>query len=101
MKFAAALDRHMKWILFAPAVIVMVAIFVYPVVYAVNLSMHDWHMFTMSDPPFVLFQNYATAFKDRELWAALTKTAIFVAGGLALQFVIGMLLAMGVDRLTR
>lgn len=91
----------MKWILFAPAFIVMVAIFVYPVGYALNLSMHDWNMFTLNDPPFIGIQNYLTAAKDKDLWAAVSKTATFVGSGLLVQFTVGMLLAMGVDRLTR
>lgn len=101
MKLSAWVDHHMKWILFAPAVLVMLVVFVYPLLSAVNLSLHDWSFFTIDNPPFVWFQNYTRAFRDRDLWSALGKTAIFVATGLTLQFVIGMALAMGVDRVSR
>ena len=101
MKLSAWLDRHMKWILFGPAVLVMAAIFLYPLAYAFNLSLHDWSFFTLNDPPFVGLRNYGNTLRDLELWSALGKTGIFVGIGLILQFSIGMALALGVDKLGR
>ncbi|MGH9673533.1 MAG: carbohydrate ABC transporter permease [Bryobacteraceae bacterium] len=88
----ARLARQGLWL--APAVTLLAALSIYPMLYLVRLS------FTGLDGGFTL-DHFARLFQDRFFVAAALNTAIYTAVALALELVLGLALALLVDSLGR
>lgn len=94
--------RHQKlniwpYLLLAPALLVMVSVVIYPIVEAIRMSfMHyDLTMIGSSGP--VGFRNYADILLgrgSRRFWSALQHTITWVVCGVGLQFILGFMLAL-------
>lgn len=84
-----------------PPAIFMVAVFLYPIAYAMYLSVHSWSFTTIADPPFVALENFVRLLTDPAFGAASWRTFLFVTVCLLLQFGFGLALALAVARLPR
>lgn len=89
-------DRRFAVLATAPAVITIAALFIYPMLYAVLLSMYRLNDKRPQDTAFVGLQNYVDLFHDPQFIAALGRTAVFclftVLGGVAFSVGIAVLL---------
>ena len=90
----ARAERRLGWLLCAPAVIVMIAVTAYPIAYAVYLSFQRYILSAPQLNKFVGFSNYAAVFSSPFWWHALTVTVIITAVSVAIELVLGMLLAL-------
>ena len=63
-----------------PALLVMLVITLYPFVYTVVLSFHNWNLAAFQPPRFVGLDNYLAFFNDPDVWRALRVTALYVLG---------------------
>jgi ABC-type sugar transport system permease subunit len=95
------LDERIRILLLAPAFLVMLLVFLYPILYTVYLSVHDWTLFTMQDPPFIGFKHILEVLSDTTFHRSLLRSAIYVCAGVGLQLVLGFTLALAVDRIRR
>ena len=84
--------------LIAPAVILMLAVTAYPIGYAVWLSLQRYNLATPDDTAFVGLQNYVTVLTDRYWWTAFAITLAITIVSVAIEFVLGMALAMVMHR---
>jgi len=84
------------YVFLLPAVIVLLAITIFPLVYSLNLSFRSVTLLKLHHQPFVALSNYIQIFRDPRFYNALQKTAIFCTV-LPLQFFIGLLLALLAD----
>src|SRR5207245_10537461 len=84
--------RAFVWI--APAMLVLLALSVYPLIFAVKVSLTD------SSGGFTL-ANFARLSQDRLFGVALRQTVVFTLAALAFEFVLGLALALLVDSLAR
>jgi multiple sugar transport system permease protein len=89
----AARNRRDGWLLVLPAFVLIVALSVYPLVYSLWLAFHRWDLQTPGEP-LIWFDNFADALGDDRLWAALQNTVIIALSGIALEFLIGLGLAL-------
>ena len=94
----ARAERKLGWLLCAPAVIVMIAVTGYPVVYAVWLSLERYNLELPQDIKFVGFSNYAAVLSSPYWWQALKVTLIITVFSVGITLVLGMLLAMVMHR---
>lgn len=79
----------------APSFLVMVVILIYPLGYSLWLSFHRWTLRTFKQGiPFVGFENYQQLFSNPEFWSSLRITFTFVILAIAIEFVLGMGLAL-------
>ncbi len=90
----ARAERRLGWMLCAPAVIVMIAVTAYPVFYAVYLSLQRYDLRFPSLAHFVGLSNYGAVLSSPYWWHALTVTVIVTVVSVAIEFVLGMLLAL-------
>ncbi len=74
---------------------------VYPMIQALNISLHDWQLMPGRPSPFVGFAHYVQAANDPLFWAALKNTALYAVVTVAGQLFLGILVALMVDRLLR
>ena len=76
-----------------PAVGAILALSAYPLIYSLTLSFRRWDI-QLPDKPFVGLDNYRDALTDDRVWAALKNTLVLSVGGVALEFVLGLGLAL-------
>jgi multiple sugar transport system permease protein len=85
-------ERGFKYLLIAPAIFVMLAVGVFPLIYMIVVSFVNITMMEESWD-FQGLANYAQAFKDARLWEALGHTLIFTAIALPLELLLGLMMA--------
>jgi multiple sugar transport system permease protein len=94
----ARAERRLGWMLIAPAVIVMIAVTAYPVVYAVLLSLQRYDLRFPSQAKFIGLSNYGAVLSSPYWWRALGVTLVITVISVAIEFVLGMLLALLMHR---
>ena len=85
--------RRSAFLLIAPAVIVLMAINLFPFFYALYMSFHTWSLGKPAPPRHVGWFNYEDAFQDDRFINAVLVSLKFVALAVAIEFVLGFLLA--------
>jgi multiple sugar transport system permease protein len=91
-------ERRLAFWLISPAVLLMLAVTAYPIVYAVWLSLQRYNLAAPDDTKFVWFDNYATILTDRYWWTAFVVTLGITIVSVAIEFVLGMALALVMHR---
>jgi multiple sugar transport system permease protein len=94
----AKAERRLGWLLCAPAVIIMVAVTGYPVIYAIFLSLERYNLEYPQLVKFIGFSNYAAVLSSSYWWEALEVTLVITVFSVAITLVLGMLLAMLMHR---
>src|SRR3954452_8759679 len=83
-----------------PYVVFLLAVFAYPLVFAVYMSFHDY-FFTapgaIVDRPFVGFQNYATVLSDPAVRRSFVNVGVFLLINVPLTVVLSLLLAYALN----
>ncbi|RAV11952.1 ABC transporter permease [Mycolicibacterium sp. GF69] len=91
-------ERRLAFLLIAPAVLLMLAVTAYPIGYAVWLSLQRNNMAAPQDTEFVGLANYVTILTDGYWWTALFVTLAITVVSVAIEFVLGMALALVMHR---
>jgi multiple sugar transport system permease protein len=94
----ARAERRFGWLLCAPAVIVMVAVTAYPLIYAIYLSLERYNLELPQAIKFIGFGNYAAVLSSPYWWQALKVTVVITVVSVAFTLVLGMLLAQIMHR---
>ena len=89
-------ERLAQLMFIVPAALVMLALFGYPIVKNVVMSLqaYDLRTFFTGEAPFVGLANYVDVMSSRLFSRAMVNTALFTIGSIVGQFVIGMALAV-------
>ncbi len=90
----ARAERRLGWLLCAPAVVVMVAVTAYPVGYAVYLSLQRYDLRFPGAKKFTGMANYATVLGNGLWWTAFGITLFIAVVSVAIEFALGMGLAL-------
>jgi multiple sugar transport system permease protein len=90
----ARAERRLGWMLCAPAVIVMIAVTGYPLIYALWLSLERYNLEVPQAVKFIGLSNYGAVLSSPYWWQALKVTAIITVFSVAITLVLGMLLAL-------
>jgi multiple sugar transport system permease protein len=94
----ARAERRLGFLLCAPAVIVMLAVAGYPLIYAIFLSFERYNLELPQDIKFIGLSNYAAVLSSPYWWQALKVTMIITVFSVSISLVLGMLLAMVMHR---
>lgn len=86
-------DRNFKYLLVAPAILVLLVIGLFPLIYSLIVSFQSITM-TEIDTSFAGLANYKRLFDDTRLWESLLHTAIITIVALPLELVLGYLMAL-------
>jgi multiple sugar transport system permease protein len=85
-----------------PAVLVMAAACLLPVLVAFRLGLYDWAMGTPWDTArFVGWQNFHSAFTNPRVWSSLATTLLFAAVCVSAEMVLGIALALALQKPVR
>ncbi|MEO6856396.1 MAG: sugar ABC transporter permease [Rhodoferax sp.] len=87
------------WALVLPAFIGFMVFYAWPTLRAIEISLTDWNM--LRAPKFVGLANYAAMLEDGKFWQGMKLSAYYVLLNIPLQVVLGLFLAVSMDRLTK
>jgi multiple sugar transport system permease protein len=96
-RFRGRRGEELTKILFVlPAAVAMIALFGYPVVKNLLMSLQDYTLrtFFTGQAPWVGLRNYSAVVRDNLFSQAMVNTALFTIGSIAFQFGIGLGLAL-------
>lgn len=85
-------ERHMSYWLILPALIAMGGVLIYPLVYSLWVSLHDWPL-TSRGREWIGLRNYVDAVESPFFQRVLVQTIGFMLICLTLNFILGMSLA--------
>jgi ABC-type sugar transport system permease subunit len=95
-------ERRLAWLLVLPAVLCIVLVALFPLAWTVweSLHLHDLRMPWLGRP-FVGLENYAELAGDRRFWGAMLHTGLFAAVTVPAELLLGLVLALGMNRVFR
>jgi len=91
-------QRNLAWKLCAPAVIAMLVVTGYPILYAIYLSLQRFDLRIPDEKEFVGLSNYVEVLTASQWWAAVSHTLVITVFSVALELVLGMALALVMHR---
>jgi multiple sugar transport system permease protein len=94
----ARAERRLGFMLVAPAAIIMLAVTAYPIIYAIWLSLQRSDLRFPDDSEFVGLGNYITVLSSSLWWSDLGRTVLITVISVAIELVLGMLLALVMHR---
>jgi len=95
-------EARLGWSLVAPALSVIALIAIFPLGWTFweSLHLHELRMPWLGEP-FIGLANYVEIAKDPRFWAALGHTAFFTVVSISLELLIGLFLALAMNRVFR
>jgi multiple sugar transport system permease protein len=91
-------ERRTAYLLCAPAVITMLIVTGYPIAYAIYLSLQKYDLRFPSQKEFVGLSNYGEVLSSSTWWSDVLNTFIITVASVAIELVLGMLLALVMHR---
>jgi multiple sugar transport system permease protein len=91
--------RNARWLFPAPAVLLVAAIIVYPIVYTVWMSLQDWFASSLTPPKFIGLANYQKILVgDPRFREAVVRTLYFTGLVIAGETILGVAMALLFNR---
>lgn len=87
-------ERRLAWLLCAPAVTVLIGVTVYPILYAVWLSLFRYDLRFPEQRVFVGLDNYVSILTSEVWWQALGNTLMLTIGSVSIELLLGFILAL-------
>jgi multiple sugar transport system permease protein len=85
-------------LLIAPSVIYLFVMSIYPTFYSLWLSFHNYMIFRPGTASFSGFENFSDLFDDFTFRTSLRVTVLFAFGAVTIEFVVGLAVAVLLDR---
>ena len=92
-------NRRRLWPFLLPSAIVSFFILIYPLCYALYLSLFSYYL-DSGVSNFVGLGNYTDLLVDGRFWSSLQRTLLIVVAAVSLEFCVGLAIAYGLYRLT-
>lgn len=90
-------DRHFRLLLIGPAILLLLALVAYPLVYLAGLSVQNVTLANIAKPErqeFVGAANFVGAFADSNFLSTIRNTAVFVVASVGVELFIGLVLGL-------
>ena len=94
-----AAKMHIKYKLILPLVFLLSGIMLYPLIFSAWLSLQDYRLTRINDVQFVGFENFGLIATDSSFLNAMGNTIIFVLSAVTFELVLGLSLALLVQKL--
>ena len=94
----AKAERKLAWMLCAPAVIAMLLVTGWPILYALYLSFQRFDLRFPDEKEFVGLSNYADVLTSSTWWSDVWTTLIITVVSVSIELVLGMLIALVMHR---
>jgi multiple sugar transport system permease protein len=93
-------DRHFKWLMVAPAALLILAFSIYPLLFSLWVAFVNYD-FQIPGHAFVGLQNFQQVLEDPLAWSSLGVTAALSITVVAIEFVLGLALALAMVKTFR
>lgn len=90
-------QERLGWLLVLPSVLVVFAVAIYPLFETVRLSFTNARLASDREVRNVGIQNYRRIFEDDQFWNALQNTVVFTVSAVALETILGMIIALTIN----
>ncbi|MFD5271328.1 carbohydrate ABC transporter permease [Streptomyces sp. NPDC058335] len=100
---AASASAGTPWLLLAPCLLILVLVMGYPLVRLVTLSFQKFgqsQLWGFQPAESVGFDNFTNVLGDSEFWSVVLRTIVFAAGCVIFTMVLGMLIALLLQRVS-
>jgi multiple sugar transport system permease protein len=94
----AKAERKLGWMLCAPAVILMLLVTAYPIIYAIVLSLREVDLRFPDEGGFAGLDNYIAVLSSGLWWSTVFNTVLITVISVAIELVLGMGLALIMHR---
>ncbi len=91
-------ERRLGLLLCAPAVVAMLLVTAYPIIYAVVLSVQQIDLRFPEEGGFVGFDNYVSVLSSELWWQGVFNTVLITVISVSIELVLGMILALVMHR---
>jgi len=91
---------YVPYLFLIPGLLLYFVWTIYPLVYQLYISFFDWRIMPGQVSEYVGLANYERAFNDRTFWLAMSNTALYAVVTVAGQMIVGIALAVLVNRVT-
>ncbi len=98
MNVSRFVEKNLRWIFPLPAALIVVALMIFPIFFTIYLSLNDWNMLSGGTISFVGLQNFADMLGNTRFWNATLRTIYFTALAVGLETVLGVAVALILDR---
>ncbi|MFI8351027.1 carbohydrate ABC transporter permease [Streptomyces sp. NPDC085596] len=91
------------WLLLAPCLLILAGVMGYPLVRLVTLSFQEFgqsQLWGFKEPESVGFGNFTKVLGDGDFWQVVLRTIVFAAGAVVVTMVLGMLIALLLQRVS-
>lgn len=93
--------RHLPIFLLLPAVVLMVFVVGFPMLYSLYLSFTNYNLLSPKAAKFIGLQNYVTLFEDLVFLRALLRTIFYMLIAVNAEFVLGLIIANAMSHVIR
>jgi multiple sugar transport system permease protein len=90
----AARERRTGWLLATPTIVAILGLGIFPLLYSLLLSFQRRDLQHPNEDRFLGLGNYAAALMDGRVHGSMLNTLLLVVAGIAIQFVLGLGLAL-------
>jgi len=95
-------DKRIRYLFVMPALIFVVVMMAFPILYTFRLSFTKWSMSATRPPVWIALGNYVSLlFNDPRFWGAVGRTFAFTLVAVAVETVLGVIIALVLNRETR
>jgi trehalose/maltose transport system permease protein len=87
-------QERLGWLLVIPPLVVIAIIAIYPLFETFRLSFTNERLASARETRYVGFENYTDMFADDQFWTSMKNTVVFTVSSVALETVLGMVIAL-------
>lgn len=88
-------ENRLAVLMIAPAVLTLLVIGLYPIIFAVNISLREYMITRPANlGEWIAFENYASVLTDELFWGAMTRTGILFTIVIPIQVLLGVGIAL-------
>jgi multiple sugar transport system permease protein len=98
MRSIRAQEQRTGWILMAPAIVVLLVVFAYPIARSFWLGFFAQNLGTELQPVFIGLNNYVRILGDQHFWQTFWITLRFTVLSVALELILGLGIALVLNR---
>lgn len=92
------IEKNVKWIFPLPAVLFILMMMAFPVVFTFGVSLTDWSMSTGGTSKFIGLANYVNMLKDERFYNSVINTFYFTVLTVVAETVLGVAIALVLNR---
>jgi multiple sugar transport system permease protein len=100
-RFRIRWEKWMSLLFVLPCIAILLVISVFPLIYSLWLSFNSWELALGFPPEFIGVGNYIRLFQESRFWNAMFNIGKVLLFGVGSQFLIGLALAVLLDRALR